>query len=308
MAVKVGKFLEKMAKKVGQDTTAEVFKPLLELDADIPDEIAALMDTNLLTVEAAKSNSEVNKALRQSILGVADSKMDDILKEIKVIPGDDFLKEKNTYEKLNMLSKMIYNAGQKKAAIDNQAGVHETLKKEKQAFEEKEKEFQKQFAEYQRQLKSAQELQEAKEKDYNSKLENNSINYDLYKKLLGKKFDLPEKMDVDLKVQTALLSINNELEKRGLSIKRGDGRELGLFDKDGKPGYSEDHNLLKLDSFIDGVLAQNNLLKINDGGNGQNQNQNQNQNGATFIPSNGGNGNAAIVADIDAQLAEFSKM
>lgn len=305
MAVKVGKFLEKIAKKAGQDTTAEVFKPLLELDADIPDEIAAAMDTNLLTIEGAKSNSEVNKALRQSILGVADSKMDEILKEIKVIPGDDFMKEKNTYEKINLLSKMIYDAGQKKASADNQAGVHETLKKEKEAFAEKEKEFQKQFAEYQKQLKASQEAYEAKDKEYNSKLESNSINYDLYKKLLGKKFDLPEKMDADLKVQTALLSINNELEKRGLNIKRGEGRELGLYDKDGKPGYSDDHNLLKLDSFIDGVLAQNNLLKINDSG--SSQGQNQNPNGAQTIP-NGSTGNAAILAEIDAQIAEFSKI
>lgn len=305
MAVKVGKFLEKIAKKAGQDTTAEVFKPLLELDADIPDEIAAALDSKLLTIEAAKSHSEVNKALRQSILGVADSKMDEILKEIKVIPGDDFLNEKNTYEKLGLLSKMIYDAGQKKAAADNQAGVHETLKKEKEAFAEKEKEFQKQFADYQNKLKAAQEAQESKEKEFNSKLERNSIEYDLHKKLLGKKFDLPEKMDVDLKVQTALVIINKELEKRGLSIKRGETKELGLFDKDGNPGYSEDHNLLKLDSFVDGVLAQNNLLKINDDGN-QNQNHNQTQNGAQTI-QNGAKGNAAIIAEIDAQLAEFSK-
>jgi len=304
MAVKVGKFLEKIAKKAGQDTTSEVFKPLLELDADIPDEIAALLDKNLLTVEAAKSHSEVNKALRQSILGVADSKMDDIIKEMKLQPGEDFVAEKNSYEKIAMLSKLIYDAGQKKASVDNQAGVHETLKKEKEAFAEKEKEFQKQFADYQNKLKAAQEAQEAKEKDFNSKLERNSIEYDLHKKLLGKKFDLPEKMDVDLKVQTALVTINNELAKRGLNIKRGEGRELGLFDKDGAPGYSEDHNLLKLDSFVDGVLAQNNLLKIND--DSSIQNQNQNQNGVQTI-SNVSKGNAAIIAEIDAQLAEFSK-
>lgn len=306
MAVKVGKFLEKIAKKAGQDTTAEVFKPLLELDADIPDEIAATIDNKLLTIEAAKSNSEVNKALRQSILGVADSKMDEILKEIKVIPGDDFINEKNTYEKINLLSKMIYDAGQKKADNDNKAGVHETLKKEKEAFAEKEKELQKQLAEYQRQLQTSKEAYEAQGKDFNSKLESNSINYDLYKKLLGKKYDLPEKMDSDLKVQTALVAINNDLERRGLSIKRGEGRELGLFDKDNAPGYSDDHNLLKLDSYIDGVLAQNNLLKINDDGQNNGQNHNQNQNGAITIP-NGGKGNAAIIAEIDAQIAEFSK-
>lgn len=302
MPVKVGKFLEKIAKKAGQDTSVEAFKTLLELDMDIPDEIAASLDKNLLNIEDAKKHTDVNKALRQSILGAADLKMEEVLKEIKVQPDDTFINEHNTYEKIPMLAKMIYDAGQKKATADNQVGVHETLKKEKEAFAAKEADYQKQFGDFQAKLKAAQDQFEAREKTYNDSLESNSINYDLYKKLLGKNYVLPEKMDPDLKVETALVTIKNELGKKGLSIKRGEGRELGLFDKEGNPGYSADHNLLKLDDFLDGVLAQNNLLKINDS-----DNKNSGQSGAQDIPGANKNGNSAIMAEIDQQIKEFSQ-
>lgn len=307
MALSTGKFLEKLAKKTGLDINTEVFKPLLEFKDEIPDEVVAALDNKLLTVEAAKSNSEVNKVLRQQILGAADVKMDDIIKEMKLQPGEDFVAEKNSYEKLNMLSKLIYDAGQKKAAADNNAGVHETLKKEKEAFAAKETEYQKQFKEFQAQLAKANEEREKVEKNYNSTLENDRIQYDIYKKLLGKNYDLPAKMDDELKVQTAFVVVNNELNKRGFSIKRDENKKLGIFDKDGNPGYSENHNLLEFDSFLDAALAENKLLKINDSG--QQQQSSQNQNGAQYIQNNqaNNNGNAAIMSEIQAQISEFSK-
>lgn len=304
--VTTGKFLEKLAKKAGIDTSSEAFKPLLELKEEIPDEVVASLDKSLLTVEAAKSNSEVNKALRQSILGVADVKMEDIIKEMKLQPGDDYVAEKNSYEKLGLLSKLIFDAGQKKAAADNNAGVHETLKKEKDAFAAKESEYQKQFKEFQAQLSAAKEAIDGTENKYKSTIENDRIQYDTYKKLLGKNFDLPKQMDDDLKVETAFVVVNKELKKRGLNIKRDESGKLALFDKDGNPGYSENHNLLEFDSFLDGALAQNKLLKINDSDDHQNTTQ-QNQPGATIIPGNNNRGNSAIMAEIDQQIAEFSK-
>lgn len=304
--VTTGKFLEKLAKKAGIDTTSEVFKPLLELKEEIPDEVVASLDKSLLTVEAAKNNSEVNKALRQSILGVADVKMEDIIKEMKLQPGDDFVNEKNSYEKLGMLSKLIYDAGQKKAAADNNAGVHETLKKEKEAFAAKEGEYQKQFKEFQAQLAAAKEQLDGTESKYKSTIENDRNLYDIYKKLLRKNFDLPKQMDDDLKAETALVVINKELKNKGLSIKRDENNKLALFDKDGNPGYSENHNLLDFDSFIDGALAQNKLLKINDSDDHQTTSQ-QNQNGATTIASGNNKGNTAIMAEIDQQIAEFAR-
>lgn len=303
MAVKLGKFFEKTFKKAGLDPAQEVLKPLLDLEEEMPDEIAATLEKNLLNIEEAKKHSDVNKALRQSILGAADTKMDDLIKEMKLQPGDDYVQEKNTYEKIGMLSKLIFDAGQKKATADNTAGVHETLKKEKEAFAQKEQEYAKQVQDFQAKLKQAQDQYEAQEKNYNETLSRNSINYDLYKKLLGKNYALPEKMDTDLKVETALVAINKDLSKRGLSIKRGEDQSLSLFDKDGAPGYDKDHNLLQLDNFLDGVLAQNNLLKVTDGGGSQNHNHNP---GATIIPGSE-KGNSAIVAEIDQQIVEFSK-
>jgi len=113
-------------------------------------------------------------------------------------------------------------------------------------------------------------------------------------------------MDSSLKVTTAQGAVNNELIKKGLVIKRNEAGQLVITDKDGNPAYNDSHEKISdTNSFIDGVLAQNKLLKINDANQQSNQNSNA-SNGANFIPGNNPNqnqGNAAIVAEMDAQLA-----
>lgn len=295
--MKLGAFLEKLAKKAGVDTASDEFKAVLAFAEELPDEIANKIDRSLLTVDAAKNNSDVNKALRQSILGVADTRMDELITELGLQPGEDFVNNKNTYEKIPMLVKLALDEGRKKSDLDGHKTVQEQLKKQRDEFTAKE-------ADYQKKLKDSTDSLTAKEKEFLSNRENDKIIYELQKKLFGKDYVFPKEMDSDLKVSTALGAVNNELAKKGLKIKRDENGQLAIFDKEDKPAYSDTHEPLKLDPYIDGVLAQNKLLKINDGSQNQ-QNNNGASGGNNFVPGSTNKGNAAILAELDQQLAEM---
>ena len=74
------------------------------------------------------------------------------------------------------------------------------------------------------------------------------------------------------------------------------------MNKEGQPAYSETNEALEPNTFIDGALAQNKLLKINDAGQ---QQQHQASGGATQIQNNQQRGNNAVLAEIEADLNMF---
>lgn len=297
MAVKTGVLLEKLFKKAGVDTNIEELKPLFAIDTDIADEYANKVDTSLLTLEAAKGNPEINRLLRKNHFDAVDAKLVDIIKESGVTLDESYEKEPNTLLKINMLSKALIEAGKKKAEANNKEGVHETLKKQADEFAAKE-------AAYQKQLKEISDSVISKENEFKSIRENDLTDFEVSKILLGKDYIFPKEMDSSVKVQTAYGTVKNELAKKGLILKRSEGGQLVITDKDGNPAYDERHNKISdTNSFIDGVLAQNKLLKINDDPN--NQHQGQGSNGAPFIPGGNGNKNSAVISELDAQIANL---
>lgn len=297
MAVKTGVLLEKLFKKAGVDTNIEELKPLFAIDTDIADEYANKVDTSLLTLEAAKGNPEINRMLRKSHFDTVDQKLDEIIKESGITVDENYAKEPNTLVKIATLSKALIDAGKKKAEATNKEGVHETLKKQAEEFATKE-------AQYQKQLKEISDSVLAKETEFKSIRENDLTDFEVSKILLGKDYIFPKELDSNVKVQTAYGTIKNELAKKGLVLKRGEGGQLVITDKDGNPGYDDRHNkITDTNSFIDGVLAQNKLLKINDDPN--NQQQQQGSNGNHFIAGGQGNKNSAVISELDAQIANL---
>lgn len=283
---KLGSLLEKQFKKVGIEITDDL-KKIIEIDTDVPDDIATKMDKGLLTVEAAKSNPDVIKVLRQNILGSADAKMDDLIAELGLQPGDDFLNEKSTYEKINKLTKLALDAGKKSSGAGSKQSADEFAKKE---------------AEYNNQIKALKETLTAKESEFKTTRENDLTSFELKTILSGKEYIFPKEMDTNLKLNTALGAIQTELGKKGLSIKRNEAGQLVILNKEGQPAYSDTNEALQPDTFIDSALAQNKLLKIND----PNQQQSSGSGGANTVASVGKNiGNTAVMAEIEAQLEQF---
>lgn len=296
MAVKTGILLEKLFKKAGIDTTNEEFKPLFALDADIADEYANKVDSSLLTLEAAKGNPEINRMLRKSHFDTVDQKLIDIIKESGVTLSEDYEKEPNTLVKIGILSKALKDAGKKEALAAKNENVHETLKKQADEFAIKEREIQ-------NQLKTLTDTLTAKETEFKSIRESDLTDFDLDKILLGKDYIFPKEMDGSVKVNTAKGVVKTELAKLGLIVKRDEAGQLVITDKDGQPGWTKNHEKVETNSFIDGVLAQNKLLKINDSGS-QQQGQNG-SNGTHLIPGSNGQKNSAVISELDAQLANL---
>jgi hypothetical protein len=279
---KIGALIEKLLKKAGIDTSTEELKPLFALDAEIADDTVSKVDKSLLTLDAAKNNSEIIKAIKATTLSGADSKLDELIAELGLQPAEDFLSNKNTYEKIAIVTKLANEAGKKAGGTGSKQTADEFTKKE---------------AEYNLQLKQLKESLIAKETEFKNTRENDLTTFELKTILSGKNYIFPAEMDTNLKLSTALGAVQNELTKNGFSIKRNENGQLEIVTKDGTAAYNPKDNVAyEPNTFIDGALAQNKLLKIND-----TSSATPPPKGTIANPT--ATGNPQIFAELQAQLA-----
>lgn len=285
--MKLSAFVERLAKKAAVDTSLLAL-PATVNDVDIPDDIANNIDKALMTLDAAKNNPDVKKAIKTETLNGVDAKINDILEELGITSdATEILEEKNSFEKIAKLTKKVKDLESKKAGSGK--------KEEKDVLEQK-------IADLNKEIKAAKDALTAKEKEWLDTRNGDLTNFEIQKKLLGKDYSLPKEMNADLKVTTAQSAINMALQAKGYKLIRNEQGNLQIVDKDGNKAYSDSHEELQVDSFIDGALAQNKLLKVNDQGQGGGGNNGQ----QTIISGGGqGQGNAQAVASIDAQMKEL---
>jgi hypothetical protein len=283
---KLGTLVEKLFKKVGIDTSIEELKPLFELDTEVADENFNLVDRNLMSIDAAKNSPVLLKHFRHSLLSPADSTLNDFIAENEITVGEDFANEKSTYSKIGMLLKTVLDSGKKAGGAGNKQTADEFAQKE---------------AAYNKTIKELKDAALAQENNYNTSRENDLTAFELKTILSGKNYIFPAEMDTNLKLNTALGAVQNELTKKGFSVKRNEAGQLTIVNKEGQPAYNDTNEAIEPNTFIDGALAQNKLLKINDAS----QQQSAASNGTQTITSTTAQGNSNIVAEIEAQLAEF---
>ena len=286
--MKTGELLGKLAKKAGIDTTTDEWKPILALDHEVPAEIATKVDNGLLSVEAAKQHPDVKKAVKAEVLAGADAKIESVMTELGIAGDDDFKGEKNTFEKIARLTKLAQEAGKKASGSTN-----------KQTAEE----FAREKEDYNRQIRELKEKLTKQETDYNSQRENDLTDFEFQNTLFGKDYALPKEMDTKLKVSTARGAVQQALLQKGYKLKRNEAGQLTIVDKDGAPAYGADNVALEPNTFIDGVLTQNKLLRIND----PNAAPGDGGSGGTghVIPGGGAPKNGAMVAELGAQLKDL---
>ena len=273
-----GNLLKSLAAKAGIKVDDETLKKILGFadvsQLEIPDEFNTALEGNLLTVDSASANTEVRRKLIAEALNGADSELD---RSVDEIGFDDAFKgewkqiTRNTNEKIRKLSKAIKER-EAKIKADAEAGN----KKDPNA-------------EAQLNALKAQNLQDKKD-------------FHLTNLLASK--PLPKNgIPAEVNILTAKTLIQQEAAKNGLVInfdangqpqlkQRKDGAEIDYF-IDNKPvNYS---------SFVDGVLAQNKFLQVNDP-NPDNGGQGNNPQPGTPPPA-GAKTNQGAVNSIDAQLA-----
>ncbi|MDB5199141.1 MAG: hypothetical protein JWO92_1104 [Chitinophagaceae bacterium] len=293
---KLGEVLARQFKKLGIDITTDDIKSLVALDTEVPDEISGQMDKNLLTIEAAKGNPEINRLLRKNHFGAVDEKMIEIIKESGVTLDETFANETNTLEKLAMLSKALVDTGKKKGEANSKEGLSDVVKKEREEFQKKE-------AEYQKQLKEKTEALTAKENEFTGARQNDRTEFKQKIRLFGKDYALPKDMDSELKVETALSVINKDLKSKGLVAKLNEGGGLVITDKDGNKAYNEKHEPIEdADSYFDEILSRNKLLNINDPNVQKQQSEGSFGAGGGQLNNGTNNKNSAIVNELQSQM------
>jgi len=287
--MKVGQLIANLAKKLNLDTTAEEFKEVVGISIEIDDETATKIEKGLLTIDAAKAHKDVRKVIRAEVLNGVDATLAELVEELGVEVDDDFKNETNSFTKIGKLAKRIKDIESKKAANPEQK-----------------KEIEKQIEKLNAELREAKKTIADKEAEFKAARDNDLTNFELQKILLGKNYALPKEMDSDLKVQTALTAVNRELTKKGFKIARTEDGRLTVLNKEGLEAYNEKNEAVKLTDFIDSALASNKLLATTDPNQQQAGGNNGQQHYDNGHGSNGGaQPNAAILAEIDAQLQMF---
>lgn len=281
---KLGTVLETIFKKAGIDTKETTLAPVFANDTEISEDIEKALGTGLLTVAAAKSNPDITKYFRQSILGIADKKMDEIITEMGLQPDDAFVANTNTYEKLGLLTKMIHEAGKKGA----KAGDKDWTAKE---------------LEYQNQLKTLKEGFDTKEKGWSEREATINRDAELRTILSGFNYALPKEMALGNKVKLAQSVILDKLAAQGLTLKFDTtlGKNI-IVNADGQPAYNDKHEAITPDTFYSAALAGDKLLAVNDL---NDQVITPGQPGAPItVPGAAATvvGNKAILGEIDEQL------
>lgn len=287
----IGTVIKGLLSKVGCDVTKDEFKAVIALTDDIPQPEADLLEKNLLTAQSAESNPDIIGKVRATIFNGMDTRIADLLAENQLEADDDFKNEKSTFEKMAKLTKLAKAAGEKGAAAKSGSKT----KLEWEAAE----------ADYNLQLKNLKEGAAKKDTEFAETRKKDLTAFELKTILLGKEYSFPKQMAKNLQISTALQAVTAELTKKGLSINLNDAGELVILNKEGRPAFSDTNVALEPNTFIDGVLAQNNILKIqddNDGAGGEGGGTGKS--GEVIIPK-GAVGNSEIANEIQQQLASM---
>jgi len=290
----IGEFINSQAILAGIPADDAALKEILinpELTKVVlPDTITSRIKSSLLTVEQAKTNIDIKKHFTANALDSVDAKIKGLIEEFGFDDESRSLidSEKNSYNKISLLSKQIQLAeakkasatgGDKKALADEIAKLNAAIVSEKAA--------------------SAKMVAEAKS-GYDSQLKDLLLENHLAS------FDYGNGMDKEVNILTAKALLQSALNEKKASVKlEGKNFRLVNADDDSLP-YNENHAPVEFNDFTKRLLNEKKLLKVS-GGNNNNNNGGGNQ----MQPSNN-NGNSAIVnpAAADAaklRLEEFMK-
>jgi hypothetical protein len=295
-----GATLKSLAGKAGIKADDENLKKLLSFaevaQLELPDEFINALEGNLLTVESAAANSTVRSKLIAEALNGVDSELDKTVNDFEF--DDNFKTDwkgitRNTNEKVRKLTAAL-KTQMAKIKEDAKTGKHDP-NAEAQATALKN-----QITELNKSLENTKTMHQVEIDNLKSQNLNDRKDFLLTTKLSGK--PLPKNgLSPEINILTAKTLISQEAAKQGLVVgfdangqptlkQRKDGAEIDFF---------VNNKVVNYDDFIDGVLAQNKFVQVNDSAptNGHAGNTPP-ASGAPGMPTN-----ASVASNIDAQLA-----
>jgi hypothetical protein len=295
---KFGSLLNSLAGKAGIKQEDETLKKLLSMaevaQMDIPDDFSQALEGNLLTVDSAAANTAVRSKLFAEALNGADSELDRAFGDFEF---DDTFKgewksiQKNTNEKVRKLTAAL------KSKIDTIKKDAEKGKVDPNAKAEVDA-LKNQINELNKSLNDAKVLHQTEIQNLKEQNLNDRKDFTLQSVLSGK--PLPKNgLTPEINILTAKTLVTQEMAKQGLIVHfDGNGQPIIKQRKDGAEiDYYVNNKPVDYASFIDGVLAQNKFIQVNDPtplnpGGGNNPPANN-----PPTPTNG-----QVVSEIDSQL------
>lgn len=282
--MKLGDFLNSLALKAG---VAPDFKALVDFlsrsdiaNIDLSPELASAIDANLLTIDAAKQNPLVKNHFYASALNGIDAEIINSLPEFGF--GDDviaeFKGEKNTNSKLRNLVAKLKEAkanhkdadpADKKKYAEEINGLNQKIAQLTEGHTSEINNLKKQH------------MQEITD------LQINTI-------LTGKNYANKE-LPAEVNATVARTLLNNALQTRGAKLVNSNGKITLKRLDDESLDFMDNHKPISLESFIDGVLADNKLLTVSNGG----------DNGNGGNGGQGGDGNQATGSKYGQQLDQL---
>ncbi len=286
-----GTLIKSLAAKAGIKGEDETLKKILAFGEasqfEVPEEFAQALERNLLTSESALVNDQIRKKIFAEALNGVDAELDTYVDDFGFDDADKAAYkgiEKDTNKKIRTIKATIKKLMDKKG---------EGTKKEDAALQ---KEIDRLNAEAVNLKTSYEEKLSALQ---SSHLEDKK-QWTLRSALSGKK--LPQNgLDASINILTAETLIKQQMAKEGIFVSfdeagnpvlktKRDGSDLDYFVDNKKVDYNE---------FLDGVLAQNKFLQVNDPGNPPNPGERKIE---TPLANQS---NQSVVSAVDAQLAEL---
>lgn len=248
----LGDFLNTLAVNSGIATDSAELKALLSNTTiagyEIPDGIVSKIQSSHLTLDAAKNNTAVISHIKAQLYNGVDSELNSTLNELGVYDNlkADFDNEKSTPKRMSLALKKIAALEKEKSGAGK--GDKDLLQAEINKLNSSIVDLKKNF--------------DNEKLSLVSKHQDEILDYDLGNVLSAYNYALPKEMAADLKIQTAKMILNKSLKEKDAKIVRENGalklkrasQDIDYFDESNQ---KVDHK-----KFIDGVLAQNNLLAV----------------------------------------------
>ena len=297
----LGDLLKSLATKAGVKIEDETLKKLLSStdisQMEIPAEFSAALEGNLLTVDSAAANTNVRSKLFAEALNGADSELD---KSLNDFDFDDTFKgewktiNKNTNEKVRKLTGALKTRiDQIKKDAEKGKATDPNAKAEVDALKS-------QINDLNKSLDAAKVVHQTEVQNLKDQNLNDRKDFTLQSVLSGK--PLPKNgLPSEINILTAKTLISQQMAKEGLIVHfDGNNQPIIKQRKDGAEiDYYVDNKPKSYQEFVDGVLATNRFLQINDPtppnpGGGNNP-------AAAHQATNPSN--ATAVSEIDSQMA-----
>lgn len=253
MAKKLSDLLKEVLTKAGFDLKDAKFANLLAVQTDVDDnlfdEIKTGIDNNLMDLNGARNHPVLNSDITKRVLTPVEKIITTLLDEYKLDDlKNELATEKSTYKKLeSVIPKLLEKAGEKSKGSD--ADKQKLLDEIKRLNSEK---------------AAADEAFKKQIDLLKSEYENNILNYAVGSVLESKNYAL-ENLPKKVNAMTALNLLNSELQTKGAKLVRTADGAIKLVRNDNPElEYMESNKPVQFDSFVDSLLAKNNLLKVSD--------------------------------------------